>query len=227
MRHRRMTSLPLTLLVGIATGFFGAIPPGPLNVTIIRKASANHVRAAFRIAFGGAFVDVLICGGIGLGFGWILEQVVTNPWVKGPLALFLVAYGGFIVIRDRVRPERMSLQPGFDEPAAEGHPGRFSFLVGFFQGAANPALFVNWTFVIGFFVGHRVIRATPGAAAAFALGVGLGVFAWFALLIEMLVRLKNHPVGAWLRRSTVLAGLLLVVFGLYFTVRTALELVGR
>ena len=35
-----------------------------------------------------------------------------------------------------------------------------------------------------------------------------------------LVRLKNHPVGMWLRRSTVLAGFLLVAFGIVFTVRT-------
>jgi hypothetical protein len=148
--------------------------------------------------------------------------------VKGPLALFLIGYGAFIAIRDRARAERLASQPVSEEPPRPAHVGRFSFLIGFFQGAANPALLVNWTFVTGFLVGHRVIRATPGAAAAFALGVGLGVFAWFALLIEMLVRLKNHPVGAWLRRSTVFAGLLLVVFGLYFTARTALELLpGR
>jgi hypothetical protein len=99
-------------------------------------------------------------------------------------------------------------------------------LIGFFQGASNPTLFVNWTFVIGFLVAHQVIRGTPGSAAAFALGVGIGVFGWFALLIEMLVRLKHHPIGALLRRSTVFAGFLLVVFGVYFSIRTALELVA-
>lgn len=229
-----MTSFPLTLLVGLATGFLGAIPPGPLNVAIIRKASAGQTRAAFRIALGGAFVDVLICGGIGLGFGWILGRVVANPWVKGPLALFLVGYGAFIAIRDRVRPgvPTPTPEPAMADdgvgPAATTPPGgRLSLLIGFFHGAANPALFVNWTFVIGFLVAHRIIGGTPASAGAFALGVGVGVFLWFALLIEMLVRLKHHPIGAWLRRSTVLAGLLLVAFGLVFTVRTVLELTGR
>lgn len=220
-----MTSIPLTLLVGIATGFFGSIPPGPLNVTVIRKASADHVRSAFRVAFGGAAVDTLICGAIGMGFGWALDMVVGNPWVKAPLALFLVGYGSYIAIRDRARAAVVPPPEGEDEvPKQAPHPGRLSFWIGVFQGASNPALFVNWTFLIGFFVANKVIRATPGAAAAFALGVGLGVFAWFALLIEMLVRLKNHPIGAFLRRSTTVAGLLLVAFGLYFSWKTAVEI---
>lgn len=224
-----MTSFPLTVLVGIATGFCGAIPPGPLNVTIIRKASAGHVKAAFKIALGGALVDLLICGGIGLGFGWILGRVVTNPWVKGPLALFLVFYGAYIAVRDKARSDAVAEHgaEAIEAREAHAHGGRLAFLIGFVQGAANPTLFVNWTFVIGFLVAHRIVDGAPGPAAGFALGVGLGVFGWFALLIEMLVRLKNHPVGGFLRRSTVLAGILLVVFGLYFAFRTAVELASR
>lgn len=229
-----MTSFPLTLLVGMATGFFGAIPPGPLNITIIRKASDGRVRDAFNVAIGGALIDTLLCGLIGLGFSGVIEGVVTNQWVKGVLCLFLIGYALKILIVDRKRDaareasdiERRAEEAKEDRETKEPKPAaivpffRLPFLVGLLQGAANPTLFVNWTFVISFFVGHHIIRATRPSAAAFALGVGLGVFGWFALLIEMLVRLKNHPIGNWLRRSTVLAGLLLLAFGIVFTVRT-------
>ncbi|MEO6323584.1 MAG: LysE family transporter [Thermoanaerobaculia bacterium] len=223
-----MSSFPLTLIVGLATGFFGAIPPGPLNITIIRKASEGDARAAFKVGLGGAIIDTLICALIGLGFTQLISGVVTNHWVKGALSLFLIAYGLKVLIWDRKRDatnEAKLKQEREDDP--EGVAARmkkkgtgFAFVVGLLQGAANPTLFVNWTLIIGFFVGHRLLEDTVSSAVAFALGVGLGVFGWFALLIEMLVRLKNHPVGAWLRRSTVLAGFLLVAFGIVFTVRT-------
>ena len=221
-----MSSFPLTLIVGFATGFFGAIPPGPLNITIIRKASEGQARAAFKVGLGGAIIDTLICALIGLGFTHLISGVVTNQWVKGALSLFLIGYGLKVLIWDRKRDAKREAEamqeretPAKDA-GLEAKGTGLAFLLGALQGAANPTLFVNWTLIIGFFVGHRLLEDTASSAVAFALGVGLGVFGWFALLIELLVRLKNHPVGAWLRRSTVLAGFLLVAFGIVFTVRT-------
>ena len=91
--------------------------------------------------------------------------------------------------------------------------------MGLLQGAANPMLVVNWTLLISFLVGHRLFRPDPLSAGAFALGVGLGVFLWFALVVELLSHVSVHA-GVWVRRSTILAGVLLVLFGIYFTARS-------
>ncbi len=224
-----MRGFSLALVVGLLAGFLGAIPPGPLNVTIIRKASHTHRKAAYRVAFGGALVDMLLCAGIGLGFAWILERIVTITWVKLTLAFFLLAYGLKVLLwdrkRDAARAREMEVERDDDEPDVRPkNLDHLHFFVGFFQGAANPALLVNWTFLISFLVGHRILNPTAGSAAGFALGVGLGVFGWFALVIEILDRLKTHPIAAWLRRSTAFAGILLILFGLYFTYRTLGEL---
>jgi threonine/homoserine/homoserine lactone efflux protein len=215
---------PLTILIGCVVGFLGAIPPGPLNVTIIRKASHGERRQAYRVALGGALVDTLICGAIGLGFGWLLEKVVQERWVKAALALFLVAYGLKIVLFDRRRDDEREAET--DETGANAIPrepakkGRLPVLMGFLQGAANPALIVNWTLVISFLVGHRLMRTTRPAEGGFAVGIGIGVFGWFAVLITLLERFHDHPIGAFLRRSTVYAGILLVLFGAYFAFKT-------
>ncbi len=215
-----MTEFPLALLVGLAAGFVGAIPPGPLNVTIIRKTSAGAERDAFRVALGGALIDFLVCLLVGLGFSWILEKVLTSRWPRLVLALFLVAYGLKILIVDR---RRDGDRPGVPVPQRK-EGARFPFLTGLLQGAANPALVVNWTLFIGFLVSHRLLHAGLGAGAGFALGVGVGVFLWFLVLIELVERLKSHPAGEWIRKSTVLAGLLLVAFGLVFTWKSIGEL---
>lgn len=203
-----MTEFPLSVILGLIAGFVGAIPPGPLNVTVIRKASTGDERGALRVALGGSLVDSLICGAVGLGFGWILERVVTNRWVRGTLALFLLAYGLKLLVFDRTRE---------GGPPAEAPRARLPFLTGLLQGAANPTVVVNWTLLIGFLIGHRLLHSTAASASGFALGVGAGVFLWFLLLIELVEKLRNHPAGEFLHRSTLVAGLLLFGFGVYFT----------
>ena len=220
-----MAAFPLALVMGFLAGFIGAIPPGPLNVTCLRKSLQGEKRDAYRVALGGAAVDTFICALIGLGLGWILEKVVTNPWVRGTLALFLVGYGAKLLLVDARRDAERS-DPGtsrlqFTPRPAEARGGfsRFPVLTGLLQGAANPALFVNWTIFISFLVGHRLFVPSAAGAGGFALGVGLGVFSWFALLIELAYRWRSRA-GAWASRSTIVAGVLLVGFGLYFTIRS-------
>ena len=217
-----MAAFPLALVMGFLAGFLGAIPPGPLGITCLRKSLQGQRRDATRVALGGASVDTFICALIGFGLGWILEKVVTNPWVRGTLALFLVGYGAKLLFVDarrdaeRIEPVRSRLD-FMPPPATAAEDGlRLPVLTGLLQGAANPALFLNWTLFISFLVGHRLIVPTAAGAGGFALGVGLGVFSWFAVLIQLADRWRNRA-GAWVSRSTLAAGGLLVVFGLYFT----------
>jgi threonine/homoserine/homoserine lactone efflux protein len=221
-----VAAFPLALVMGFVAGFLGAIPPGPLGVTCLRKSLHGARRDAYHVAFGGASVDAFICVLIGLGLGWILEKVVTNPWVRGALALFLVGYGAKLLFIDarrdaeRIEPVRSRLDfiPPPAGPPREGRL-RFPVLTGLLQGAANPALFVNWTLFISFLVGQRLLVLTAAGAAGFALGVGLGVFSWFAVLIQLVDRWRDRA-GKWVSRSTLAAGALLFAFGLYFTWRS-------
>lgn len=217
----------MALLAGFAAGLLGAIPPGPVNFNVIRKASLGETREAFRVALGAALVDTAICGFVTMGFGWALERVVTNPWTRLGLALFLLAGGLKILFHDRRRdggPER--LRPGLTATPKEAKGFRFPLLVGVLQGAANPALLVNWTLLVSFLVGHRILPPGLLPAGAFAIGVGFGVFAWFAILVELVERLRDHPAGEWIRNSSFAAGVILLGFGLYFTWRTVAEFVS-
>jgi len=218
--------LPVALLAGFAVGLFGAIPPGPVNVSVIRKASRAETREALRVALGAALVDTVICGFVAMGFGWALEKVVSNTWTRLGLALFLLLGGLKILFLDRKRDAERAARPGLTAPPKEVSGFRFPLLVGVLQGAANPALFVNWTLLISFLVGHRILPTGLLPAGVFAVGVGLGVFAWFAILVELVERLRAHPAGEWIHKSSFAAGVLLLAFGLWFSWRTVAELVS-
>lgn len=215
-----LAAFPLGLVCGFIGGFVGAIPPGPIGITCLRRSLLGERRQAYHVALGGASVDVFTCALIGFGIGWVLERVVTSPWVRGPLALFLVASGVKLLLDARGNsgegddtwahvlptPPPVNVRAG-----VAGLP----FLIGFLQGAANPGPFVNWTLFISFLIGHRLLDPSPAGAGGFAVGVGLGVFSWFTLLIRTAHRLKDHA-GPWVARSTIVAGAFLLVTGLYF-----------
>ena len=91
---------------------------------------------------------------------------------------------------------------------------------------SSSSLFLNWTLIITFLVGHRILPTGLLPAGVFAVGVGVGVFVWFVILTELVERLKSHPAGDWIRHSTFGAGVLLLAFGLYFPWRTVSEFVS-
>lgn len=221
-----MRELPVALLAGFAAGLFGAIPPGPVNLNVIRKASRAETREALRVALGAALVDTVLCGFVAMGFGWVLDRVVSHPWMRLGLALFLLA-GGIRILFFEKRPQvGTETGPGLTAPPKEVSGFRFPLLVGVLQGAANPALLVNWTLLISFLVGHRILPPGLLPGAGFAVGVGIGVFAWFTVLVELVERLRNHPAGEWIHHSSFVAGVLLLGFGLYFTWRSVAEIVS-
>ena len=51
----------MALLAGFAAGLVGAIPPGPVNFNVIRRASRYETREALRLSLGAALVDAVIC----------------------------------------------------------------------------------------------------------------------------------------------------------------------
>ena len=76
---------------------------------------------------------------------------------------------------------------------------------------------VKWLLVIP----HYIVLVVLVVLAAFAV-----ILAWFAILVELVERLRAHPAGEWIHKSSFAAGVLLLGFGLWFSWRTVAELVS-
>ena len=202
----------MALLAGFAVGLFGAIPPGPVNFNVIRKASQNETREALRVALGAALVDTVICGFVAMGFGWVLEKVVNNPWTRLGLALFLLAGGLKILVFDRKRDAerdgarrrahgaaegglRVPVPVPRRRPSGSGEPGALRELDAHHllpRRAPDPPA--------------RPPRRPGSSPSASASASSPGS----SILTELVERLKGHPAGEWIRNSTFAAGVLLL-----------------
>jgi len=215
-----LAAFPLGLLCGFIGGFVGAIPPGPVGMTCLSRSLLGERRQAYFVALGGASVDLLTCALIGFGIGWVLGGVLTSPWVRGLLALFLVASGVKLLLDARGHSgegdgSRARVPPTPPPATVRAREAGLPFLTGFLLSAANPGQFMNWTLVISFLIAQRLLDPSLAGTGGFAVGVGLGVFSWFTLLIRTGHRLKDRP-GPWAARSKIVAGAALVATGLYF-----------
>ncbi len=206
----------LSALVGVATGFVVCIPPGPINITILRAASLGKLRLGLLVAAGGALADAAISLVAATGVRYLVAGVLDNVRVRFGFAALLIGYGVWILAKDGRR--RAEPPASHDPPVREGVHGPLA--IGFLQGVSNPALVGNWMGVLAFLSAQGFLGETTASLAALGAGVGVGGFLWYALVVWAVHALRDHPIGAWMRQSVVLAGVLLIAFGLYFIART-------
>lgn len=206
--------LLLPALVGVATGFVVCIPPGPINITILRAASLRRLRYALLVAVGGALADAAISMAAATGVHYLVASALDNAWVRFGFSVFLIGYGLGILTMDRLRRGRPPESPPARAGGAHGPIG-----LGLLQGLSNPALVGNWMAVVAFLSAQGLLGSSAAELSALAIGVGVGGFLWYGVLVWGLHALRDHPVGAGVRESVVLAGVLMIAFGLYFGAR--------
>jgi threonine/homoserine/homoserine lactone efflux protein len=197
----------VSLALGVAIGFFGAIPPGPTGVAVLAHASEGRARSALAVGLGAATVDATLCTVIALGAGPVLARATEAPMVRVFLALAYAVLGGMILLEALLRKRRRTV------PSTMAAPRTRAFASGLVRGLTNPTLVINWTAVIAALSAAGVLARGPLAGALFAVGVGLGVSAWFGTLAYLAARARGDRLTPWLRAVTFATGSMLVVVG--------------
>jgi threonine/homoserine/homoserine lactone efflux protein len=99
-------------------------------------------------------------------------------------ALLIIAIGVYLVAR---RTSRRARQKAIEND----HQGR-RWVRGFASAIFNPTLIVTWTSVVTALHATALVELHPVHAFPFALGVGVGITGWFALLVKMVHRFRDH-----------------------------------
>jgi L-lysine exporter family protein LysE/ArgO len=194
----------LALLRGVALGFVGGIPVGPVNAAVIDTALRKCVKRAIAIGMGGAFVDMIYSQLAVLGLGTLLNGV------PGLSTLFLGVGGVVLVV---LGARALSRPPLTDEPVAPVVARRAlvsSFFTGVLITVLNPAVLVSWVLLAGTILADL----TPLQALVAGLGIFIGTSLWFTMIAWLASRgrVRLGQRAAWITRTV---GATLVVYGVF------------
>lgn len=194
----------LALLRGLAVGFIGAIPVGPVNAAVIDTAMRKCIRRAIAVGMGGALVDFLYSQLATLGLGSLLNGTPS-------VATAFVGIGGIVLV---VLGVMTVASPPIDDPAPPPPLEKGALVSSFFSGVlitvANPAALVSWLLVAG------TVLSGMNHVESLIAGVGIffGTTVWFVLISWLAAkgRVKLGPRAAWITRTV---GGLLVIYGVF------------
>ncbi len=190
----------LFLLIGIAAGAATGIPIGPVNVAVIDAAYRHTLRRAMAVGFGGSVADMLYSGLGVLGVTPVLNTYPSIPPILYAVSGVVLLVYGFLTARSQPVQPAVS---GDERPSVAELAQRKEFWRGFSVGAAlillNPAAMVTWVVIIGQII-PPIDNNWQGVACA--IGVGIGSFAWFALVAYLTHKGKNvlGEKAAWIPR---------------------------
>ena len=201
-----------TLLQNILLGLTLAAPIGPVNVEIIKRGLSSGFRQAFLTGAGAICADATYLTLIFFG----LTAVLNNDAMKIVLGIagsFILIYLGAASVRD------------FSRKAAAPNEKRRrfiknSFIAGFALAISSPMTIVWWTGVFGALLASQTHPQANISAFFACLSILLGCFLWVFSLACALHWGKKIINEKMTGAISLIAGIFLIGFGIYFLYRT-------
>ncbi len=206
----------IAALIGFGFGFLGSVPvAGPVSILVFSRGLEDRARSAMFLSLGAALVESAYAF---LAFWGFAALLAAHPWIepisRGMAAALLIGLGLGFALQRR--------EPAAVDAPAPADGSTRGFLLGVTITALNPTLIVTWGGAVTMLHSSDLLAFDGGRALPFAVGVCLGIFAWFTALLALLARFRRRFDRASLDRVVRIMGVLLVLFGLYFAVRFAL-----
>jgi threonine/homoserine/homoserine lactone efflux protein len=200
----------LLFLFAVALGFVAAIPVGPSQIEMAKRAVAGHRLSAVMVILGSISSDA-VYGSIAL-FG--ISPIMETRWVlatfnaAGAVVLWLL---GFLTLRQSRKPQDLA----FAQPALRSR--RWAYVTGFTVSFSNPQMMVSW--LLGVALAKRLGLASlfPNSAKAlFVAGGALGLGGYLAVLGAVMYKVKRFIPARALGKVYFWLGITLFVLSLYF-----------
>lgn len=207
----------VALVIGFVLAFVGSMPvAGPIAVIMVGKGLEGQRRPGLYIAIGAAVCEA--------GYACLAFLGLTAAFGRFPLlvpisrvlgCVILIALGVYFLVRS---PKARAA----DAPPSSKQPRYGHLALGFSITLFNPTLIITWTAAVTAAQSTGLLRVHAYDAFPFAGGVAVGIVTWFSVLLWLLQRfqkkLSNERLGSIIKGM----GVLLVVCGLGFGLRTVL-----
>ena len=193
------------LLTGLGLGLFVAAQVGPIWLLCARSSLRYGARSGLAIGAGAATID-FVYAVLGVAGASQLVQIDAAR-----LTLGLIGAGFLVMLGGRTIWHAMRIRLG-GEAEGEVLAPRAAFRTSLAATASNPMTIASWAAVFSAASVGRVADHASGATAML-IGIGIGSFAWFAVLSVVTGRLGRRLRTTHLRVADGLAGIGIATFG--------------
>jgi len=211
-----MTPVDYAVAVGAGalTGFVCAVPVGPINVAIMEVGIHSGRTRALIIAIGALLMEMIYCVIAFGGFASLFEDPTIRATVELISFLAVTVFGIRYLMTDTVTVQgkraRMIEQ--------RLHPHTM-FWTGFVRVLVNPNVLLFWIMISAVLLANGTLQPAWESRMACAAGAGLGIAAWFTLLVLGSARVRNQFSDRTLVRFSHVSGLLLLLLSVVIAVR--------
>lgn len=193
------------LLTGLGLGLFVAAQVGPIWLMCARSSLRYGARSGLAIGAGAAIVD-FVYAILGVAGASQLVQISAAR-----LALGLIGAGFLVVLGARTVWHAARVRQG-GEGEGEVLAPRAAFRTSLAATASNPMTIASWAAIFSA-ASVANVADTASGATLMLLGIGVGSFAWFAVLSGVTGRLGRRLSDRSLRLVDALSGSGIATFG--------------
>ncbi|HOG82729.1 MAG TPA: LysE family transporter [Smithellaceae bacterium] len=201
-----------SLLQNVLLGLTLAAPIGPVNLEIIKRGLNSGFRQALLTGTGAMSADATYLTLIFFGLISFFEIV--------SLKIALGLFGSLILIYLGVLSAKQYLDPSPVSPNRPAPLLKSPFITGYVLAISSPMTIVWWTGVFGALLASQTNQRTNLSAFLSCLSILLGCFLWVLFLAIVLHYGKKMINEKIISRISLVAGLCLIIFGIYFLYRT-------
>ncbi|MDQ0220445.1 amino acid transporter [Peribacillus cavernae] len=203
----------MNILIGyIFLGLSLAAPIGPINAAQLDRGIKNGFWNAWILGLGAALADAIYMGLVYLGVVHFLE----TPFMK----TFLWLFGFFVLIYTGIESMISAGKISTGENRSKESLPK-SFFAGFLMSLSNPLTILFWLGIYGSVLANASSKYDFDKLLLFSCAIFFGIFIWDFSMAFMASTARRFLTPSLLKMISLLSGLSLVGFGIYFGIQAA------
>lgn len=198
----------MSIFIGyVFLGLSLAAPIGPVNAAQLDKGIKSGFFHAWLVGLGAMIADIIYMLAVFLGIVHFLEI----PFMK----TFLWSFGFFVLIYTGIESlisagKLVSNIRNTEESAVK------SFFSGFFMSISNPLTILFWLGIYGSVLAETASKFDQTQVAIYSLAIIIGLLLWDIAMAAVASSFRRFLSMKVLTAISILSGLSLIGFGLYF-----------
>jgi len=206
------------LLSYFLLGISLAAPIGPINAAQLNSGIKNGFLSAWLVGVGAVVADGFYMMAVYLG----IVEFINTPFVK----TFLWLFGCFVLIYTGVESIINARKIHINDDR-NSEPVYKSFFSGFFMSITNPLTILFWLGIYGSILAKTADSYVKADLVLCSCAIFLGLFLWDITMATISSSFRKILTSKLLASISILSGVSLIGFGIYFGVQAVNLLLGN